>query len=193
MFLSVVLQKINTMSGNPMDDITLSKPIIEMATVANEFCFFFETAEKKDKEAILDFTQRILPLLYLKGSLMPDISPQFPEANERFVTQEQWGNIFTTLRDKFGEDDEYWIIDPQHINETEPLKASLAENITDIYQDMKDFIMLMQKNTLAARENAVSECATLLANHWGYRIGNIFSRIHHLIYKSEPDNPDDAG
>lgn len=173
------------MTNTPTDDITLSKPVIEMATVANEFCFFFETVDKKDKQTILDFTQRILPLLYLKGSLLPIISPQYPDANERFVTEEQWETIFTTLRDKFGKDDEYWIIDPQYINETEHLKASLSENIADIYQDMKDFIMLMQKNKLAARENAVSECRTLMANHWGYRIGNIFTRIHHLIYYDE--------
>ncbi|MBC8321192.1 MAG: DUF5063 domain-containing protein [Bacteroidetes bacterium] len=173
------------MNDSNIDDITLSKPVIEMATVANEFCYFFDTIDSKDKQTILEFTQRILPLLYLKGSLLPNVTPEYPESNERFVTEEQWERIFTVLRDKFGKDDEYWVIDPQYINETEPLKASLSENITDIYQDMKDFILLMQKNTLAARENAVSECSLLMANHWGYRIGNIFARIHHLIYFGE--------
>ncbi len=176
------------MSDSPTGDITLSKPVIEMATVANEFCYFFETIEKKNPETILNFTQRILPLLYLKGSLLPDIQPQDPEANERFVTEEQWERIFTTLREIFAKNDEFWFIDSQHINETEPLKASLSENIADIYQDMKDFILLMQKNTLAARENAISECRLLLANHWGYRIGNIFTQIHHLIYFKEDIN-----
>jgi len=173
------------MSESPTEDITLSKPVIEMATVANELCYFFDTVENKDKESILRFIQPILPLLYLKGSLLPNVSPQNPEVNERFVTEEQWEKVFTVLRDKFGKDDEYWIIDPQYINETEPLKASLSENIADIYQDMKDFILLMQKNTLAARENAISECSLLLANHWGYRVGNIFTRVHHLLYYDE--------
>ena len=167
------------------DDITLSKSVIEMATVANEFCHFFENIENKENESILNFIQRILPLLYLKGTLLPQLTPEFPEANERFVTEEQWEKIFTALRDKFGKEDEYWIIDPQYINETEPLKASLSENIADIYQDMKDFLLLLQKNTLAARENAINECNTLLGNHWGYRVGNIFNRIHHLIYFNE--------
>jgi Domain of unknown function (DUF5063) len=173
------------MADQKTDDITLSKPVIEMATVANEFCYFFETVENKDKETILDFIQRILPLLYLKGTLLPNVEPQNPETNERFVTEEQWEKVFTGLRDKFGSDDEYWIIDPQYINETEPLKASISENIADIYQDMKDFILLLQKNTLAARENAINECGILLGNHWGYRVGNIFTRVHYLIYFSE--------
>lgn len=167
------------------DDITLSKPVIEMATVANEFCYFLENLEKKEKESIFDFMQRVLPLLYLKGSLLPIIEPEYPEANERFVTEEQWERVFTEMRDIFGKEDEYWIIDPQYINETEPLKASISENIADIYQDMKDFLLLLQKNTLAARENAINQCRILHGNHWGYRIGNIFTRIHHLIYFDE--------
>jgi len=171
------------------DDITLSKPVIEMATVANELCYFLENIEKKDKETILDFIQRILPLLYLKGSLLPIVEPEYPEANERFVTEEQWERVFNELREILGEDDEYWIIDPQYINETEPLKASISENIADIYQDMKDFIILLQKNTLAARENAIRQCRQLHADHWGYRVGNLFTRIHHLLYFDESIEP----
>ncbi|MDG2082055.1 MAG: DUF5063 domain-containing protein [Bacteroidales bacterium] len=178
------------MASKSNDDITLSKQVIEMATVANEFCYFVENIEKKEKEIVLEFMQRILPLLHLKGSLLPNIEPEHPEANERFVTEEQWERVFNELRQVLGEDDEYWIIDPQYMNDTEPLKASLSENITDIYQDMKDFLLLLQKNTHAARENAVSECKILHANHWGYRVGNIFTRIHHLIY-FEDDSPSD--
>ena len=178
------------MSSKSNDDITLSKQVVEMATVANEFCYFIENIEKKEKEIVLEFMQRILPLLHLKGSLLPEIEPEHPEANERFVTEEQWERVFNELRQTLGEDDEYWIIDPQYINDTEPLKASLSENITDIYQDMKDFLLLMQKNTHAARENAISECKILHANHWGYRVGNIFTRIHHLIYFEEDSSSD---
>ncbi|MBN2614068.1 MAG: DUF5063 domain-containing protein [Bacteroidales bacterium] len=170
------------------DDPTVSKPIIEMLTIANEFCFFLEQIEKKEANEILNFFYRIGPLMYLKGSLLPDIEVENPEANERFVTSEQWENLFNALREKLGKKDEYWIIDPQYINENEPLKASLSENITDIYQDMKDFLMLYQKNTFAARQNAVKECTNLFSNHWGYRIVNSMSKIHYLIHDKEEEN-----
>ena len=174
--------------SNYSDDPTVSKPIIEMLTIANEFCFYLEQIEKKEADEILNFFYRIGPLMYLKGSLLPDIEVENPEANERFVTSEQWENLFNELREKLGKKDEFWIIDPQYINENEPLKASLSENITDIYQDMKDFLMLYQRNTFAARQNAVKECATLFASHWGYRIVNSMSRIHHLIHEKEEEN-----
>lgn len=171
------------------DDLTLKKPILEMLTVANEFCYFFETIEKKEASEILNFMYRVGPLLYLKGTLLPDIEVEDPDANERFVTSEQWETLFYALREKLGKKDEYWVIDPQYINDTEPLKASLSENICDIYQDLKDFVMLYQKNTYAARQNAVKECVVLFASHWGYRIVNSMSKIHHILHEKEDKSP----
>ncbi len=169
------------------DDITTANAVKEMVTVANEYCVYLETAENKSREGVLKFAGTILPLLYLKGSLLPGIEVEYPEANERFVTEEEWERIFQMLRDKFGATDEFWIIDPEHINETEPLKASLAENLSDIYQDMKDFVLLYQKETLAARQNALSDIRQLFANHWGYRVTNILPRLHHINNNPEED------
>lgn len=171
------------------DDITVSKPVIEMLTVANEYCYFIQQTEEKSIDDILEFIYRMSPLMYLKGSLIPEVTVRNPEANERFVTSEEWENTFYVLRDKLGAKDGFWMTDPQSINETEPVKASLAENLTDIYQDMEDFIMLYQKNTLAARENAVSECRHLFATHWGYRITNLMPVVHHLLHESEQEPP----
>jgi len=171
------------------DDLTLSKPVLETVTVAQEFCYYFDDIDPKSPRGILEFIHRILPLLYLKGTFLPDIEVEYPEANERFVTPEQWEELFYALRDKFGKDDEYYIIDPEYINETEPLKASLSENIADIYQDMKDFVLLFKKNTHAHRQNAVSEFKKLFQTHWGYRIANIIPKVHHLLYEDAAEPP----
>jgi len=36
-----------------VEDITLSKPILEMVTVANEYCHFIDNWEKNSKKGIL--------------------------------------------------------------------------------------------------------------------------------------------
>ncbi len=68
----------------------MAKPILEMLTVANDYCYYLDTAEEKAKKELLVYIHHILPLLYLKGTLLPLIEPEYPEANERFVTQENW-------------------------------------------------------------------------------------------------------
>lgn len=173
------------------DDITESKPIIEMATLAHEFCSYLESAESKSKKGILNFLQRMLPYLYFKGSLLPAVEVEYPQANERFVTEVDWENIFTVLRDKFGNDDEFWIIDTEYSLENEPLRASIAEKVADIYQDLKDFFWLYGKNTQASRENAVNECKLLFSNHWGIRVGQVLGQIHLLLNNPESEDEEE--
>ena len=79
------------------DDITMGKNSLEMLIVANEYCLFMEDIENKSKKAIFDFIHRVLPLMYTKGSLLPELEVEYPEANMRFVTEEQWESLFTLL------------------------------------------------------------------------------------------------
>ena len=163
--------------------IEQKKQIIELLTVSNEFCMFIEKAYDYSKEDILQYIHRMAPLLYLKGSLLPEIKIENPEAYERFVTEEVWENIFNELRNKFLKDDEFWFIDEVTFNGDEIAKGSMAEHLTDIYQDLKDFVFLYNKSTSDAILNAVAECRHLFHTNWGYKIIRIQKQVHHLLYQ----------
>ncbi|MBI9039514.1 MAG: DUF5063 domain-containing protein [Bacteroidales bacterium] len=175
------------MSDHPV----FSKTIIEMLTVANEFCRFMEKIDTFNKKDILEYLQKICPLLYIKGSLLPQIEVNEESTPERYITEEQWENIFNATRKKFGDDDIYFYINNHYSNEDEPVKASLAENFADIYQDLQDFVLLYQKNSIEAKENAVSECKALFETHWGYRIINSQKAIHYLLYNDQNNEYED--
>lgn len=72
------------------NDPVYSKQVIEMLTVANEYCLFMEKAEEYSKEDIFAYSWRILPLIYLKSTLLQPVIPQEPDDAERFVTEETW-------------------------------------------------------------------------------------------------------
>lgn len=163
-----------------------SRQVIELLTVANEYCLFLENAESYDKKTLLDFISKIAPLLYIKGALLPAVMVTDPEAYERFVTQEQWEAIFRILQEIFGEDDLFWVAYPESDGQYNMIKVSLAEHLADIYQDMKDFIMLYQKNLQTSRENAASEIKKLFTSHWGVRIAQLQRHVHTLIH-GEPE------
>lgn len=158
-----------------------SKNVMEMLTVANEYCHFVEKAYNYETRDILEYMQKILPLLYLKGCLLPSIEVSVPEANEKFVTEENWEIIFNELRDKFKPKDDYWVIDHSDFKFSEPDKVSLADNLTDIYQDLKDFVLLYAKGTIAAKENAVRDCKFYFETHWGYSLVQAQKYIHDLL------------
>ena len=158
-----------------------SKTVLEMLTVANEFCLFLEKAGEYNKQDILMFLQKICPLIYIKASLLPVMELIDDDAGEHFVTEEEWEDVFNTLHQKFGEDDLYYFIDPHEKSHTDPIKGSLAENFTDIYQDLKDFVLLYQKPRKASMEFAVFECKRLFETRYGFRLVRAHSSIHYLL------------
>ncbi|MFW5792658.1 MAG: DUF5063 domain-containing protein [Bacteroidota bacterium] len=164
-------------------NIIYSKAVIEFITVANEYCLFFEKAENYSAEDIFQYFQKIAPLLYLKGSVMPEVTVNDDSFSEKFVTEEKWEAIFKALREKFGEQDIYYTHD--HNYDTE--EASLSDNMADIYQDMKDFIMLYQNSLIHAKENAIFEIQKLFKSHWGIRIINALKAVHQILHKHAID------
>lgn len=176
------------MSKEKDNDPVYSKGVIETLTVANEFCLFTEKAEQYSKEDIILYYVKICPLLYIKGILLPQLDESESEITERYVSEENWELIFNSLKKKLGDDDIFWDIDHDHSNEKKFRKLSISEQIADIYQDLKDFVMLYQKSTHAAKENAVAECNRLFEENWGKKIIRIQKAIHEIIYHSHEDD-----
>ena len=170
-----------------MDDIhhepVYSKKVIEMLTVANEFCLYLEKADEYKMEDILKYLQKLIPIIYLKASLLPEIEVSDDSAAEHFVTEEQWEALFNLLRSKFADDDIYYTLDPHDRNNTDPVRASISEGLADIYQDMKDFILLYQKPFNSSKENAIHECKDLFAKRTGYRLVDLQKAIHYILFQ----------
>ena len=64
----------------------------------------------------------------------------------------------------------------------EALEASISENIADIYQDLKDFILSYRIGTLDVMNYALGECRTNFQQYWGQRLVNGLRAIHSLVY-----------
>ncbi len=173
------------MKEHTPEDQSISRPVIEMITVANEYCLFFEQSEKYKRQDILTYFQKVAPLLYLKGTTLPAVQVTDTEVAERYVTEEQWEAIFKNLREQFAEVDVYFTHDHNH----DSVETSLADNMADIYQDMKDFVMLYQKNTAPARQNAVEHLRNLFHWHWGPVLLSALGAVHQILHK-ESINPD---
>jgi hypothetical protein len=165
----------------PSNDPVYSRNVLEMITVANEYCLFLEKAEDYKTEELMSFLQKVSPLIYLKAALLPDIEAEDENAVERYVSEEQWESLFNILHNHFGEKDQFYYID-QHERSNDPVRGSLAECFTDTYQDMKDFLLLYQKPLKAFKENAVRDCKLLFETHFGYRLLIAQAAMHCLQF-----------
>jgi hypothetical protein len=167
-------------------DPVYSRNIIEFVAVANEFCKYAEHASGLKGDELLRILQRILPLMYIKASLLPLLEPFFEDGNEKFVSESDWIMIHETLKKKFGTANDYLEVFDEKINDTEgPLVSSISENIADIYQDIKDFLLLYQTGTAEVMNDAVWECRMNFENFWGQKLVNSMRAIHRFIYSGE--------
>ncbi len=162
------------------NDQTLTRAVLEVVAIADEFCKYLEDAGSQSSDQLIKALRGFVPLLYLRGSLLKATEPEYPEANERYITEEQWENMFNNLRNLFGESDEFWYIDYMEANHHDPIKASMAECLADVYQDLNDFVMLFKQNSLAARENAIFSCHMLFHERWGQRLALLLPVLHAL-------------
>jgi hypothetical protein len=167
-------------------DPVYSRNVVEFVAVANEFCKYAEHASELKGDELLKIMQRILPLMYLKASLLPQLEPFFEDGNEKFVKESDWTGINETLKKKFGTANDYLEVFDEKIRESdEPVISSISENMADIYQDMKDFLLLYQTGTSEVMNDAVWECRMNFENFWGQKLVNSMRAIHKFLYSGD--------
>lgn len=173
-----------------------SRNVVEFVAVSNEFCKYAERAAELKGDDLLKILQRILPLLYLKASLLPQLEPFFEDGNEKFVTEQDWIKVHDILREKFGTADDYLEVFDEKMKDSEgPVTSSISENMTDIYQDIKDFLLLYQTGTDEVMNDAIWESRLNFETIWGQKLLNAMRAIHRFIYSGEEigalDNADE--
>ena len=165
-------------------DVVYSRNVIEFATVANEFCAFVESASDLSRIDFLGKLQKLFPLLYLKASLLPVLNEEDVEdPPEKFVTESDYLFILRKLSSKLGEFDSY----PEIFEAGTPLgeanvEANISENVTDIYQDLKDFILSYRIGTVEVMRAALYDCKNNFEQYWGQRLVNGLRAVHQLVY-----------
>ncbi len=118
-----------------------SKEVIEFVAVAKEFCDFIETAPQIPLQDFIQRLQKFIPLIYLKGALLPQTEPEEEGLVEDVVTEEQYNYLYGELHRLLGEYDEYLEVFDDNMQYSEvPMVHSIAEKTCDIYQDLKNFI-----------------------------------------------------
>lgn len=162
------------------------KNTIEFVTVANEFCLLLESSAKISKLDFIDRSQKLLPLLYLKASLLPKVENEFAEEIEKFVGEGDWEYIRTAVIEKMGANDEYLeVFDDGMRDSDEPIVASISENFADIYQDLKDFLTSYRIASVEIMNDALWDLNNNFPDHWGQALVNSLRAIHYLLAHPE--------
>jgi hypothetical protein len=166
-----------------LDHWVYSKNVIEFATVALEYCSFVENHTAFSRSSFIDKAHKIFPLLYLKASLLPDIDEDNTESPEKYLSEVDYNFLLSKISAKLGQFDSYpEVFDSGMQFSEEAISANISENICDIYQDLKDFIMVYRIGTTELMADAVWECKNNFATYWGQKLVNGLRALHAVRY-----------
>ena len=167
--------------------VIFDRNVIEFVTVAAEFCGFLERAEGMKRDKFVDTSLKILPLLYLKASLLPECEMMSDEYPENYVTEETYEilrmNIVSVLTEK---DDYLEVFLPDMAYSDTPIKKCISEDLADIYQDIKDFIFIFQLGLNETMNDSLVICKENFGNIWGQKLVNTLRALHDVKYNTSP-------
>ncbi len=168
---------------NNIENLVYSKNVVEFLTVASDYCNFMDDLTEYTSKDFINRSLKLLPLLYLKASLLPKMQVEDTIEIEKFVAQEEWQYVHNKVAGIMGDLNPYTeITDPQNDETDEPVLVSISENFADIYQDMKDFVSLYQIGTIEIMCDAIVECKDNFENYWGQSLVNVLRALHYIYY-----------
>ncbi|WP_108821517.1 DUF5063 domain-containing protein [Dysgonomonas sp. Marseille-P4361] len=175
-----------------LKEIVYSKDSIEFVTVAVQYCAFLENTGTVTEFDFTDKLTKLLPLLYLKASLIPETDTVNDEEPEITVTEEDYHYISSKLYNIFSSNDTYLEVFLQDMKYSEtPISASISEDLADIYQDLKNFITIFERGITENMNDALYVCNENFKTYWGQKLVNVLRALHSLKYSEGNANLDD--
>lgn len=186
-FLKIFITFANIEIEQIMDahQVVYSKNVVEFVTVASEYCSSVENVAKIQAKANLLKMQKLLPLLYLKATMLPKAERVLDEDLEKYISeldynvlQEKWMQLLNEY-DSF-----YEVFDPSIQFGQETVTASISENLLDIYQDLKNFLISYSIGNDEVMNDALAECVEHFEEFWGQQVVNVLRAVHMLVYSN---------
>ena len=175
----------------PTSQVIFDKNSIEFVTVSAEYCGFIERSREVGKQSFVDTALKILPLLYLKASLLPECELMGEDDLETFVTEDDYEYVRRSIAKVLGAQDDYLeVFHPDMAYSDTPIKKCISEDLADIYQDLKDFIGVFQSGLNVTMNDSLCVCREHFAEFWGQRLVNTMRALHDVKYHSSSEDDD---
>lgn len=175
--------------------VVYDKNTVEFVTVAAEFCGFLERVGEIEHPEFVDKVLKLLPLLYLKASMLPEHAVRMDEFDpEVFVTEGDYERVRAGVASLMGRHDDYLevFVEDMVYSDT-PIHQTISENLADIYQVLKDFVCVYRLGFDQTMNDALVICREGFAEFWGQRLVNVMRALHDVKYNTASGQEDNDG
>ena len=176
------------MTSSNDNNIVYAPVTLDFVTVGVEFCSFLEKMEVKSRTEWAKTMLRILPLLYVKATLLPSVEVIGDQMAEVFVKEQDYMLIANQVASVLAEEDVYLDVIVEDMKYSDrPVSSFVSEDIADIYQDIRNFVSVYQHGLEETMVFALNDIAENFRAYWGQKLVNVLRPLHALVYKPLDD------
>lgn len=157
--------------------------VLEFVTVAIEYCAYLEQSQGRDRKEFLDTMLKLLPLLYVKAQLLPEVDSTGDFLPQGKVTEDDYNFIRRTVYDLLPDDDQYLDVSYDRDMETDETQwQSVSEHLADIYQPVRNFLAVYQDGVEDCMTDALWALRDQFELYWGEAAVGALKRLHVIRY-----------
>ena len=161
---------------------------LEFVTVSIEYCAFLEKSPGRPRQDFLDKMLKLLPLLYMKAMLLPEVVSEGDFLPQGKVTEDDYNYIRRTVYDILPDDDQYLDVSYDRDMETDETQwKSLSEHLADIYQPLRNFLAVYQDGVEDCMMDALWAIRDNFELYWGEALVDALKRLHLIRFNKEKE------
>ncbi|MDR3217576.1 MAG: DUF5063 domain-containing protein [Dysgonamonadaceae bacterium] len=169
-----------------MKDVVLSKYTEDFVRIALEYCILMEKTRQDERKSFVDNMLKVLPLLYLKISVIPLPEEDYESDLKTRVDEKLYDSVRDTIGRLLGDDDIYLeTFHPDIRLSDSPVAVKISEDMADIYQDLGNFIAVFKNGQKETMNDSLALCIRNFREFWGQRLVNALRAFHYIRYKEE--------
>jgi hypothetical protein len=150
--------------------------------VAGRFCSLVDSSKNCNRNEFASQIYQILPKLIDQAIGLPDVKSSGNHEAKVRQKVEEWGWLYKSLKERFGEWDLYrQVFDPTR--DSEAIRGSLADDIADIYRDLKEGLVL-KETCRSGPEDLIWQWRLSFYSHWGKHAIDALLAIHFQLQNS---------
>jgi hypothetical protein len=171
------------------EQVIFSRNTVEFVTVAAEFCAYLERAESLHRKDFVDTILKILPLLYIKASMLPECEMVSDAEPENFVTEEDYEVLRYSLSALMSDKDDYLEVFMQDMMYSDtPITRRISEDLADIYQDVRDLLEIYRLGNEELSQAAICRCRRNFVAYWGQKLVNVMRPLHAICFGEDVES-----
>lgn len=155
-----------------------SRPVLDFVTIGTEYCKYLEQQEDAPREKFIDIMRGLLPMLYLKVSLIGQV-PEEAGYNDPHVTEADYNCIRAKIARIMGDRDDYLDVFVEDFKYSDrPVLCTVSEDMADIYQSVRELVEAYRTGFEESMLVALHEAVEQFENYWGQRALNALRALH---------------